>query len=53
MPKVPGVQIETISRLFLGSPGTKAHLDVSAVGKRREHYMGEGGGFRRIRVVVS
>jgi hypothetical protein len=26
--KVPGVQTGTISGLFLGSPGTKSHLDV-------------------------
>ncbi len=28
--KVPGVQTRTISRLLLGSPGTKSHLDVGA-----------------------
>jgi hypothetical protein len=40
-PKVPGVQTDTI----LGVPRQKNHLDVGAVGKRREYYMGEGGGF--------
>jgi hypothetical protein len=53
MPKVPGVQTGTISRLPLGSPGTKGHLDVAPVEGRRVYYMGEGGGFPRVRVVVS
>jgi hypothetical protein len=39
--------------LLLGSPGTKSHSDVGAAGKRREYYMGEGGGFPRVRAVVS
>jgi hypothetical protein len=52
-PKVLGVQIGTISRLLLGNPGTKNHSDVGAVGKRREYYMGEGGGFPRVQAVVS
>jgi len=38
---------------FLGSPGTKSHSDVGAVERHREYYMGEGGGFPRVRVVVS
>ncbi len=42
-----------ISGPLLGSPGTKSHLDVSAVGRHREYYMGEGGGFSRIRAMVS
>ncbi len=42
-----------VSKLLLGSPGTKSHLDVSAVGKHREYYMGEGGGFPQVRAVVS
>jgi len=29
--KVPGVQTGIVSGLFLGSPGTKSHLDVSVV----------------------
>jgi hypothetical protein len=44
-PKVPGVQTGTVSGLLLGSPGTKNHSDVGAVGKHKEYYMGEGGGF--------
>jgi len=51
--KVPGIQTETILGLPLGSLGTKSHSDVGAVGKRREYYMGEGGGFSRIWAVVS
>jgi len=51
--KIPGVQIGTVSRLPLGSPGTKSHLDVGAAERHREYYMGEGGGFPRIRAVVS
>jgi hypothetical protein len=48
-----GVQIETISGLHFGSPGTKSHSGVGAVEQRREYYMGEGGGFPRVRAVVS
>jgi len=43
--KVPGLQ--------LGSPGKNNHLDVAPVERCREYYMGEGGGFPRIRAVVS
>jgi hypothetical protein len=52
-PKVSGVQTETISGLLLESPGTKSHSDVGPVGKRREYYMGEGGGFPQVWAVVS
>jgi hypothetical protein len=51
--EVLGVQIRTVSGLLLGNPGTKSHLNVSAMGKRKEYYMGEGGGFPRVLVVVS
>jgi hypothetical protein len=51
--KVAGVQTGTISGLLLGSPGVKSHLDAGAVERRREYYMGEGGGFPRVRAVVS
>ncbi len=44
-PKVPGVQTGTLSRLLLGNPGNKSHLDAGAAEQRREYYMGEGGGF--------
>jgi hypothetical protein len=48
-----GVQIKTILRLLLGSPGIKSHSDVGATERRREYYMGEGGGFPRVRAMVS
>ncbi len=48
-----GVQIETISRLLLGSPRIKNHLDVGAAERCKEYYMGEGGGFPRVQAVVS
>ncbi len=42
-----------VSGLLLGSPGTKNHLDVGAAGRHICYYMGEGGGFPRVQVVVS
>ncbi len=42
-----------ISGLLLGSPRTKSHSDVGAMGRHNEYYMGEGGGFPRVRAVVS
>jgi len=53
MPKVPRVQLGTVSRLLLGSPGKKCHSDVAFAGSCREYYMGEGDGFPRVRAVVS
>ncbi len=44
-PKVIGVQTLVISRLPLGNPGTKSHLDVGLVERHRMYYKGEGGGF--------
>jgi len=52
-PKVPGVQSGTVSRLLLGSPGTKSHSNASVAEQRREYYMGEGGGFPRVRAMVN
>jgi hypothetical protein len=34
-----------ISRLSLGNPETKSHLDVGLVERCRVYYKGEGGGF--------
>jgi hypothetical protein len=51
--KVSRVQTRTISRLLLGSPKTKSHLDVGATERHRVYYMGEGGGFPQVRAVVS
>jgi hypothetical protein len=53
MPKILGVQTRTVSGLSLGSPGTKSHLDVAPMEWCRVYYMGEGGGFLRVGVVVS
>jgi len=53
MPKVPGVQLGTVWGLLFGSLGKKCHLDVASVGSCREYYMGEGGGFPQVQVVVS
>ncbi len=35
----------TISKLPLGSPKTKSHLDVGLVERHRVYYKGEGDGF--------
>ncbi len=51
--KVPGVQPGIVSGLLLGSPRKMCHSDVAPAGSCREYYMGEGGGFPRIRAVVS
>ncbi len=48
-----GVQIEIISGFLLASPEIKSHLDVDAMERRREYYMGEGGGFPQVQAVVS
>jgi hypothetical protein len=52
-PKVLGVQTGTVSRLFLGTRGTKSHSDVGAVGEHREYYVGESGGFPWVQAMVS
>jgi len=51
--KVPGVPLGQISGLHFGSPGNLCHSDVASATSRREYYMGEGGGFPRVRAVVS
>jgi hypothetical protein len=43
--KVVGVPSVGISRLPLGSPGTKHHLDVTPMERLIIYYKGEGGGF--------
>jgi hypothetical protein len=48
-----GVQIGTVLGLLLGSLGNKSHFDAGAVEQRKEYYMEEGGGFPRVRAVVS
>jgi hypothetical protein len=51
--KVVGVPVVGISRLPLGSPRTKNHLNVAPVERHRAYYKGEGGGFPQVRAVVS
>jgi len=52
-PKVARVPAVGISRLPLGSPGTKCHLDVAPMERHIKYYKGEGGGFPQVRAVVS
>jgi hypothetical protein len=52
-PKVTRVIVVGISRLPLGSPGTKWHLGVSPMVKHKVYYKGEGGSFPQIRAMVS
>jgi hypothetical protein len=52
-PKVKVAPIMGISKLPLGSPRTKCHLDVGPMANHNVHYKGEGGGFPQVRVVVS
>jgi hypothetical protein len=51
--KVAGVLVVGIPGLSLGSCGSKNHLDVAPVERCKVYYMGEGGGFPRVQVVVS
>jgi hypothetical protein len=53
MPKVPRVQTKTVLGLHLGSLRKKSHLDVASARSYKEYYKGEGGGFPRVRAVVS
>jgi len=43
----------TLSGLHFESPNKMCHLDVASATSRREYYKGEGGGFPRVRAVVS
>jgi hypothetical protein len=51
--KVAGVPTWAISGFPLRSPGTKSHLDVGPVERCKVYYKGEGGGFLKVRAVVS
>ncbi len=42
-----------VSRLLLGSLGIKSHSGAGAKERHRKYYMGEGGGFPRVRAVVN
>jgi hypothetical protein len=48
-----GSPVGTLSGLYFGSPNKMCHSDVASATSRRKYYMGEGGGFPRIRAVVS
>ncbi len=48
-----GVSTLAISRLPLGSLGTKSHSDVGLVERHIMYYKGEGGGFLQVWAVVS
>jgi hypothetical protein len=48
-----GTPTGMISGLHFGSPKNLCHLDVDSTASCREYYMGEGGGFPRVRAVVS
>jgi hypothetical protein len=52
-PKGAGVLALAISRLPLGSPETKSHLDVGPVERCKVYYKGEGGGFPQVWAMVS
>jgi hypothetical protein len=53
----PETPTGTVSEQFrdsnLGVPGKKSHLDVASAEHCKEYYMGEGGGFPRVRAVLS
>jgi hypothetical protein len=51
--KVVEVLTIAISGLPLESPGTKSHLDVVPVERRKVYCKGEGGGFPQVWAVVS
>jgi hypothetical protein len=53
MPKVPKVQLGTVSGILLGNLRKMCHSNVAPAGSYREYYMGEGGGFPQVQVVVS
>jgi hypothetical protein len=52
-PKFARVPTLGISRLPLGSPGTKWHLDVGLVERHMVYYKGENCGFPQVRAVVN
>jgi hypothetical protein len=52
-PKVVGILTLVILGLPLGGPGTKCHLDVGLVDRRKIYYKGEGGGVPQVQAMVS
>ncbi len=51
--KIARIQPQQFRESPLGIPKQKCHLDVGLTEMRKEYYMGEGGGFPSIQVVVS
>jgi hypothetical protein len=51
--KVPGLQPRIVSGLHFGSPNKMCHSNVASAVRCKEYYKGEGGGFPRVRAVVS
>jgi hypothetical protein len=51
--QISGSPVGTISRLHFGSLGNLCHSDVASETSRRKYHKGEGGGFPRVRAVVS
>jgi hypothetical protein len=51
--KVAGVPVVGISRLPLGSPETKSHLDVAPMERCRVYYKGAGNGFPQVGAVMN
>ncbi len=51
--KVARVPVVGILGLPLGNPGTKNHLNVAPVERRKVYYKGEGGGFPQVRAMVN
>jgi hypothetical protein len=47
------LNLSSFGGLPLGSPSTKSHSDVIFTKSRKKYYMGEGGGFPRVRAVVN
>jgi hypothetical protein len=47
------VLVVWISKLPLGSPGTKWHFGVGPMAMHRVYYNEEGGGFPQVQVMVS
>jgi hypothetical protein len=52
-PKFTGIPTLAISKLPLGSSGTKNHLDVGPMERCRVYYKGEGGGYPQVWAVVN
>jgi hypothetical protein len=48
-----GVPTLVVLGLSFKSPRTKSHLDVALTERCRVYYMGEGGGFLRVRAMMS